>query len=273
MADMVKLQGGIRVTGYLRDIWRLRYFWAALVRIDLRNRYRRSMIGIGWSLLHPIAMTIVFCVVFCQFFGQDWKSYGPYVLSGLIFWNFITSGMNQGCQCFFQGESYIRQHPAPLAIYPLRTALGAGIHFLFGLVVLLMFAWLVNGFGNLFALISLVPTLILMFIICWSLAICMGVLNVLFQDCQHLIEVLLQILFYLTPIMYDPSRLQLKGLLLRVFYLNPLAIMLRMLRQPILDCELPSMKICLLGSSVAVLAITAAVLTLARYERRIIFYL
>ena len=112
--------------------------------------------------------------------------------------------MNQGCQCFFQGESYIRQHPAPLAIYPLRTALGAGIHFLFGLCVLLAFVWLVNGFGNLPALLSLVPTLILMFIICWALAICMGVLNVLFQDCQHLIEVLLQILFYLTPIMYDP---------------------------------------------------------------------
>lgn len=232
------------MTTYLSDIWRLRYFWSALVRIDLRNRYRRSMIGIGWSLLHPIAMTVVFCVVFSQIWHKDWKEYGPYVLTGLIFWNFITSGMNQGCQCFFQGESYIRQHPAPLAIYPLRTALGAGIHFLFGLCVLLTFVWLVNGFGNLPFLISLLPTMVLMFIICWSMAICMGVLNVLFQDCQHLIEVLLQILFYLTPIMYDIKDLNLGGRLLKIFYLNPLTIMLNMLRQPVLYSELPSLKIC-----------------------------
>jgi lipopolysaccharide transport system permease protein len=270
---MVELQGGVSVTGYLSDIWRLRHFWAALVRIDLRNRYRRSMIGIGWSLLHPIAMTIVFCLVFCTVFSQDWKVYGPYVLTGLIFWNFITSGMNQGCQCFFQGESYIRQHPAPLAIYPLRTALGAGIHFLFGLCALLPFVWMVNGFGNLPALLSLVPTLVLLFISCWALAICMGVLNVLFQDCQHLIEVLLQILFYLTPIMYDPNKLHLEGRLLRIFNLNPLAIMLKMLRQPILDGQLPSLGTYALGASVAALATVAAVFTLMRFERRMIFYL
>ena len=59
------------MTGYFSEIWRLRHFWMALVRIDLQKRYRRSMIGIGWSLLQPIAMTVVLCVVFSQLFGQD----------------------------------------------------------------------------------------------------------------------------------------------------------------------------------------------------------
>ncbi len=234
------------MTSYLSEIWRLRYFWMALVRIDLSNRYRRSMIGIGWSLLHPIAMTIVLCVVFSQLFGQNIREYAPNVLSGLIFWNFITAVMNQGCQCFFQGESYIRQHPAPLAIYPLRTALGAGIHFMFGLCVVLALVWILNGFGNLPALLSLVPTLIFMFIFGWALAICMGVINVLFQDSQHLIEVLLQILFYVTPIMY-PEKMISERHLERFVNLNPLAIMLKMLRQPILDGQLPSLGTYMLG--------------------------
>ena len=64
----------------------------------------------------------------------------------------------QGCQCFFQGESYIRQHPAPLAIYPLRTTLGAGFHFLLGFGITAVFVWWVKGFGNPLALLSLVPT-------------------------------------------------------------------------------------------------------------------
>ncbi len=260
------------MTGYLSDIWRLRHFWAALVRIDLRNRYRRSMIGIGWSLLHPIAMTTVLCVVFSQLFGQEIKEYGPYVLSGLIFWNFIAAVMNQGCQCFFQGESYIRQHPAPLAIYPLRTVLGAGIHFMFGLCVVLAFVWIVHGFGNLPALISLVPTLILFFIFGWALAICMGVCNVLFQDCQHLIEVLLQILFYVTPIIYRAEQLHSRHLD-HFLKLNPLAIMLEMMRQPILVGQLPSLEAYAKGAVVTCLAVVAAALILMRFERRMIFYL
>ena len=190
------------MTGYFSAIWRLRHFWMALVRIDLRNRYRRSVIGIGWSLLHPIAMTVVLCVVFSRLFGMDIRTFAPFLLSGLTLWGFITAVVMQGCQCFFQGESYIRQHPAPLAIYPLRTTLGAGFHFLLGFGIALVFVWWVNGFGNLPALLSLVPTFALLFVIGWSLAICMGVANVMFQDSQHLIEVLMQILFYVTPIIY-----------------------------------------------------------------------
>ncbi len=54
---------------YLTNIWRIRHFWLALVRNDLRSRYRRSLFGLGWSLLQPMAMTIVLCVVFAQVFG------------------------------------------------------------------------------------------------------------------------------------------------------------------------------------------------------------
>lgn len=260
------------MTSYLSDIWRLRHFWMALVRIDLRNRYRRSLIGVGWSLLHPIAMTVVLCVVFSQLFNMGVRDYAPFLLSGLIFWNFIAATMNQGCQCFFLGESYIRQHPAPLAIYPLRTALGAGIHFMFGLGIILVFVWTVRGFGNLPALLSLAPTLILLFIFGWALAICMGVVNVLFQDCQHLIEVLLQILFYVTPIIYRADLLKQRHLDWFV-KLNPLAIMLEMLRQPILEGQPPSLETCALGVLAVCIAAGAAILTLMRFERRMIFYL
>ena len=77
--------------GYLARIWRLRYFWTSLVRIDLRNRYRRSVLGIGWSLLHPILMTAVLCAVFCPLFSVDYRQFAPFLLAGLAFWNFLVS--------------------------------------------------------------------------------------------------------------------------------------------------------------------------------------
>ena len=245
----------------------------ALVRNDLRNRYRRSIIGIGWSLLQPIAMTIVLCVVFSRFMMEPIRSYAPFLLSGLTFWGFITAVVMQGCQCFFQGESYIRQHPAPLAIYPLRTTLGAGFHFLLGLGLTVALVWWVNGFGNLAALPSLVPTLLLLFVIGWSLAVCMGVANVMFQDSQHLIEVFMQIMFYVTPILYKPEALGHGRLARLVGLLNPLASLLELIRKPLLEGQLPSTGAVGISALTGLVAVGAAWLALRRFEKRMIFYL
>jgi lipopolysaccharide transport system permease protein len=268
------------VTDYLSRIWRLRYFWMALVRNDLRNRYRRSIIGIGWSLLQPIAMTTVLCVVFGRFMAlQDSqsyatfvKTYAPYLLSGLTFWGFITAVVMQGCHCFFQGESYIRQHPAPLAIYPLRTTLGAGFHFLLGLTLAIVLVWCVKGFGNLPTLISLVPTLVLLFVIGWSLAVCTGMANVMFQDSQHLIEVFMQIMFYVTPILFRPDQLG-HGRLAQIVSLNPLAVLLELIRKPLLDGQFPSTWTVGMGAMTGLVAVGAAALALRCFEKRMIFYL
>jgi lipopolysaccharide transport system permease protein len=261
------------VTGYFSEIWRLRHFWMALVRIDLRNRYRRSIIGIGWSLLHPIAMTVVLCVVFSHLLDKEIKSFAPFLLSGLTFWGFITAVVMQGCQCFFQGESYIRQHHAPLAIYPLRTTLSAGFHFLLGLGIVIVFVCCMQGFGNLPALLTLVPTLLLVFIIGWSLAVCMGVANVMFQDSQHLTEVMMQMMFYVTPIIYGPEFLLKRRYVSWFVRLNPFAALLELIRNPLLYGELPSQWAVGMGLLTGLIAVSLAALALRRFEKRMIFYL
>ena len=103
------------MVSYLAAIWRCRYFWMSLVKMDLRTRYRRSVLGLGWSLLHPISMTIIFCVVFQRIFQSDTVTYAPYLMSGLVFWNYFQTSALMGCNCFHQSESYIRQFPSPLA--------------------------------------------------------------------------------------------------------------------------------------------------------------
>jgi len=261
------------VTGYFSEIWRLRHFWMALVRIDLRRRYRRSIIGIGWSLLHPIAMTIVLCVVFSQLLNQPIRTFGPFLLSGLTVWGFVLAVVTDGCQCFLQGESYIRQHPAPLAIYPLRIALGAGFHFILAFAITLALVWRVNGFGNLPALLSLVPTFVLLFFVGWSLAVCMGLANVMFQDSQHLIQIVMQVAFYVTPIMYPPEMLMSRRLVSWVVLLNPLAAFLELIRKPLLEGQLPSAWAVRLATLGAYVAVVTAILALKRFEKRLIFYL
>src|ERR1700730_12224587 len=140
---------------YIADVWRCRYFWLSLVKMDLQLRYRRSMLGIGWSLLHPLATTLVLCVAFHEIFHQSVRDYVPYLMAGLAWWGYVSGVTIQGCQCFVDAESYIRQHSIPMAVYPLRNALGNMIHLLIGLSVVVLMVWCLRGFDNLQALIVL----------------------------------------------------------------------------------------------------------------------
>jgi lipopolysaccharide transport system permease protein len=260
------------MSGYLRAIWGCRFFWFSLVRMDLRTRYRGSVLGLGWSLLQPIAMTIILCTVFSQLFKAQVRWYGPFLLSGLTLWNFMVNSSLQGCQAFFQAESYIRQYPAPMAIYPLRITLGSAFHFLLALCVVVPLSWLMNGFNNLPALPYLVPALLLLVLLGWALAIMGAVANVHFQDTQHLLDVGLQILFYASPIMYEPKMLEANKLGWILNY-NPVVVILKLFREPILYGRVPSLDTYVWATLTVLVTLTVAMVCLRRLERHVVFHL
>ena len=179
-------------------------------------------------------MTCILCAVFSLMFHQELTNYAPYLMAGLTFWQFLMTTSLQGCDCFFTGEGYIRQHPAPMAIYPLRTMLGAAFHFSLGFLLVLVLTNICHGVGfvGVLPLLSLIPTLLLMLIFGWSLAILFGLATVRFRDLKHICEVGFQGMFYLTPIMIPWDKYQ--ELLQRrtigwLFRLNPLTPFLDLL--------------------------------------------
>lgn len=257
---------------YLNDIWRSRYFWLSLVHMDLQNRYRRSVLGIGWSLLHPLTTTLVICLVFHQIFHMDIRTFAPFLLAGLACWNYIVGVTLQGCQSFIQAESYIRQHPLPMAIYPLRTTLGGMIHFLFALGAVLLLTGILRGFPSLPALLSLIPNLLILIVFGWSMAVLMGFVNVVFRDTQHILEIVFQILFYLTPVMYPADVLRNSNVAWLALY-NPLAALLKLVREPILEGQPPSLRCYVAAIGMTCVLATTAVIMLRSLQRRVILYL
>jgi len=196
----------------------------------------------------------------------------------LCFWNYLSGVANLGCTSMLAGESYIRQYPAPMAIYPLRTVLGAAIHFSVALGFLIVVSWCMYGFGNLLALTSLIPTMLLLLVFGWSLAALMGLANVYFHDTQHLVEVALQILFYATPIIYLPEMLEEKASAVGnaavwMINANPLGAFVMLLRQPLQEATFPSPQTFLVATILTMLTAGGAALALSRLERRLIFHL
>ncbi|OAI47975.1 hypothetical protein AYO44_08285 [Planctomycetaceae bacterium SCGC AG-212-F19] len=257
---------------YVAAIWRCRYFWLSLVKMDLETRYRRSLLGLGWSLLHPIVLTVILCTVFRGIFASHTPNYALDVLTGLVVWNYLTSVAAQGCHCFLAAESYIRQAPSPLAIFPLRTALAALVHFALALVVVLGATGLLAKFPSLPALVSLLPATALLFLFAWCVALLAGFANVVFRDTEHLVQVGFQVLFYSTPIIYpaeilDGYRL---GWLMR---LNPLVPFIQMFREPILKDAWPDWTTFAMAAAFVLVLSLAATAVLRSLQRRLIFYL
>ena len=260
----------------LATVWRFRHFWLSLAGLDLRVRYRRSALGIGWSLLHPVVMTVVFCVAFASWLGTgDWRTAAPFYLTGLAVWDVIKHSAVQGSLTFLRNEPYIRQSPLPLAVYTLRTSLGTAVHFGIALGVAVVATAVLHPADHLtplYALWAVLPAATLLLAFCWAVTALGAVANVFFHDTQHLAEVGLGIGFFLTPIIYPKERLTERGLGL-VADANPVVAFLDVIRDPLLTGEPPSAMAFAKAAGLTFIAVVAAVAVFARFERRLVFHL
>jgi lipopolysaccharide transport system permease protein len=257
---------------YLQDVWQLRYFWRALVWADLKNRYKRSVLGIGWSLVHPIAMTTVLCYAFHTIFGIVLSDYVPFLMTGMAYWAFVSSTATEGCQAFYQAQGFIRSEKLPLAIFPLRVVVGTTMHLGITLLLSLACTLCFKGSLNVLPLVSLVPTILLLFAFGWALATLTSFGCVHFPDTQHLSTILLQILFYLTPVMYPPSILEKKGIG-DVLKWNPLGSFVELIRAPLVDGTFPTLKAYVIAGGCTLFLVALAAWLLRRCERHLIFAL
>lgn len=258
----------------LQGVWTFRHFWLSLVRMDLRQRYRRSVLGIGWSLLHPLAMTAVFCVVFSSILGSsNWRSYAPFLLAGMSVWEFIRNSVTGGCVTFLRNEAYIRQCPLPCGIYPLRTVMGAAIHFMISLIVVVILLTLLNGNLNSVSILwAVLPSVVMVMLFAWAVATLAAFATVHFHDTQHLVDVGAQLWFFTTPIIYSRELLDNKGMGW-VADLNPVNLFLELIRGPLLTGEPPSNELYVQGFVLTAVVLGLAFGTIAWLQRKLIFKL
>jgi lipopolysaccharide transport system permease protein len=229
----------IHAADYFSRVFALRYFWLSLVKNDLQNRYRRSFLGVAWSLVRPIGMTIVIATVFTNAFNVTVAEYAPFLFLGIAMWQFLVQSMMTGCNTFKTGAAFIRQQPMPLIIYPLRTVLAAGVNTAAAFTIALGLTGYFVGVPSMPVLASVVPGIALLFILAVALATLVGIVHIYLPDTQYVLEIALQALFYLTPVMYRPDTFaehrELSGLLTW----NPFTAVLELVRQPLLCGHYP----------------------------------
>jgi lipopolysaccharide transport system permease protein len=218
-----------------------------LVDRDMKLLYKRSALGIAWTLINPLLQLAVFSFVFRSVIPINIPQFSSFAFSGLLIWTWSQTALFQATGLITSNKALIRQPNFPTAILPVVTTMTGLIHFLLALPVLIIFL-AVDGIRPSSTLFVLPLLMVIQFVLTVGLAYPLAAINVTFRDTQHTLGVLLQMLFYLTPIFYDLNSVPKE---FQPFYqLNPMVPLIEAYRAILLKGTQPDWQALLIVSLV-----------------------
>jgi ABC-2 type transport system permease protein/lipopolysaccharide transport system permease protein len=248
---------------------RFRFLFYQLIRQYLLVRYRRTYLGFLWTMLLPLLTMTVTSVVFAMITRTPIKDFVPFIFSGLVPWGLFSGMVVQVGSSILNGEGLIRKVYVPTLVFPLSTSVAVLIDSILSMLALLAIVAFFPGTKLGWPLLILPLSLALLFFFSLGIGLICAVLFVFFRDLQHVIGILLQMFFYLTPVVY-PIRV-VPGKYLWLLNLNPLVFFLDLFRAPLTEGALPSAHALLASVGYAALALLAGLMVFTRFSRRLIF--
>ena len=236
---------------------------------DIRLRYRRSKIGPFWITISTGVMISMIGIIFGQALGMKMDDYLPFLSSGLILWSFISSSISEGSSAFIESSGMIRQLAIPMSTYPARVLVRNTV-ILGHNVIILPLVLLVVGRPISWELFYLIPGFILVLLNVFWISIVSSVLCTRFRDMPSIVSNVLQVFFYLTPIIWNPVALTPRTANL-VVGPNPFYHLLEVVRGPILG-YCPALNSWIITSLSAVLGLLFAFAFFGKYKDRIAYW-
>lgn len=230
----------------LKDLIKYRFLLQELVSNEIKIKYRRSVLGVLWSVLQPLMMMIILTVVFSAIFKSNIKNFAVYVLTGRIIWDLFQLTTTLALNSIVTNAGLIKKVYVPKYIFPISKGLTALVNTGFSLVALVLVI-IFTGVKINFSILLLPIPLLSLFLFAVGIGLIMSAYTVFFRDLAYLYELVLTVWMYLTPIFYPLSIIPEKY---SVFIkLNPIIYYLEMFRDIVMYGKIPALSsflICLL---------------------------
>ena len=239
----------------LLEYHELLYF---LAKRELQIRYKQSIVGVGWAVLQPLALTAVFTL----FFGRlakvpsDGVPYGLFALTGLVWWLFLSQSTVQGSVSLVGNANLISKVYFPRILVPVAKTLALAVDAVIALVIVVLLAYAYGEHPGIRAVL-LVPLLLLTITFACGIATLLAALNVKYRDVTVLVPVAVQMWLFATPVIYPGSLVT--GAWQYVYALNPAVSIIGCVRWLLLDTPAPSTGAILISAAVAAGVIVAGV--------------
>jgi ABC-2 type transport system permease protein len=222
--------------GSVRELWEFSEVLQELVKRDLKVRYKRSVLGIFWTMLNPLLMMVITSIVFSNLFRTSIANFPIYVLSGYVVWTFFSQSTVSASSSILDSSGLTRKVYVPPALFPLASVTSGLINLALALVPLTLLM-LVTGGTFTWALLVLPISALLLALFSYGLGLILSSCAVFFRDTVYTYQVLLVAWMYLTPLFYPREIIPERWKFL--VYLNPVYHLVELFRAPIYSGDLP----------------------------------
>ena len=240
-----------------------------LIKRDFKVKYKRTVLGVGWSLLSPLLTLLVMNLVFSQFFGRNTPHYTIYVFCGNVVWFYFNEATKGGMRSLIDNASIFTKVNVPKYLFVLSKNSQALISFVLTILILFVFV----AFDSL-------PFswnyLMLLFPICLLVLFNIGVGMILsawfifFRDVEYLYDVFLRLLMYMSAIFYNVDNYSLR--VQRAFLLNPVYLFIKYFRLIIIDGSIPSLQYHLLMLAETAIVVTLGCISYKKNNTKFLYY-
>ena len=232
----------------LQEIIRYRDLIIQVVRRDILTRYKRSFLGVAWTMLNPLGTMIVLTIVFSQAFGTGF-SYAAYVLSGLIAWNFFQQTTNAAISHLVWGGTLLKRIYVPRTVFAF-SALGTGLFNLVLSLVPLLLVMVITSVPIQATILFLPIPILFLAIFSLGVGLLVSALAVFYTDVAEMYQIILTAWMYLTPIIYPEDILPEQFRVLIAIF-NPMYHLVRLFRAPLYYGEIPSLEEVIISGLIA----------------------
>jgi lipopolysaccharide transport system permease protein len=245
--------------------WRL---WALLGWLEVRQRYARSRVGPFWLTISMGVMVASIGIVYGTLFGQSMRDYLPFLAISLVMWGSFSQTVIEGSTAYISSSQYIRQASTPKLIYVLQVVWRNLVILSHNFVIIVV---LMIGFGvQSWATLPLfIPAFLLYMLNAMWVAMVVALLSARFRDLPQIVAALMQVAFYITPIIYRPNALSRFSFIVDF---NPLAHLIELVRAPLIG-QVPSMETWAVCVGLAVVGWVFALGVTGRYLKRIPYWI
>jgi lipopolysaccharide transport system permease protein len=246
-----------------------RQIWWLLAWQDIRLRYRRSQLGPFWITLSMAITISSMGFLYSRLFHMDLQEYFPFLTTGMLTWNLIATLVNDGTNTFIEAEGYLKQIKLPYAAFMLRVICRNFIIFAHNMVVFIPVIFFFHVKVN-WSLLMELPALLIVAATAFGYGLIAATLGARFRDIGQIISSLMQVAFFVTPVIWKASTLSPKGQFIIQF--NPFTQFITLLREPLLGV-MPGLTTFLSTIGIMLGGLLLALVVLLRTRHRIVYWL
>lgn len=254
----------------IHKIKKYQFLFSELVKRDFKKKYKRTILGMFWSILSPLMQLAVMAVVFTKFFGRNTEHYIIYLFSGNLVFSFFKDATNGGMHALMQNANIIKNINVPKYLFMISKEVSACINF--GLTLIIYFLFVaIDGIPFSWNFLTLIYPIACLLIFNIGVGFILSAMFVVFKDVQYLYEIFTQLLMYVSAIFYTvdvyPEKIQL------VFFINPVYSYIAYFRSVVLEGAIPPLWHHLLCFGYAMIMLITGMVIYKKNNYKFMYYI